>query len=578
MKLYKCLFAAVIGTVTSCTNDTESFSTSSHENLIETVLSTSKTYTRFNDVSNQWEAGDKIGVYMMPTETVNPYSKAVNIPFLAQSTGTTTQFKTETPIPVENEGVDFVAYYPYNTEITNNDNGAIYKYNLSDQSQGYAPFDLLTAQVSNIKPNGIPSLAFNFAHQFCKVIVKPKVKEGSTIESVLFRGLSSSGEFNLNTNEITEQESIDIIPFTNLEDGSYTAIIPPTEVASSLSVIFKIKDSNSESKEFTYTVNSEKIASFEKGKSYTINLDVQTITVPDPEDPVGDYDHIVKVTADTDLTTCLEGLSGTCAIQFNASQATSFNQQLVIPNEITELSFICTDETQAEVSMKDIMIHPALTLLAFDNIKLSGDRELPLIETSKEMANQGIIKFTNCHISQMKAIHFWNDTNVTQENVLNDFIIDNCIVTDMDVVLHYRASATVTFTKSTFYNIKSRIYNFQFKNTQLSSTRLVLRIEDCTYEFFGSHCIAGADSPADLYFHRNIAIATPGKSLVFRANIFSASDNYVPEGYSNLIHGREYPEAINQIPLATLLPKWSEETPDFTTTYQAGDPRWRISE
>ena len=560
----------------SCTNDLINSVYLDNSNEIKNVQSSLAADSRFNDIENTWDENDAIGVFMFKSSAKDVVNDASNIKFTANESGTTVKFSTLTPIKIHSENVDFVSYYPYDSDIKD----FVYSKELSDQSKGYEDFDLLYAKNADVNNEAAKSLSFNFSHQLSKVIIKPKLGDGYVLKGVTIKGMPVSYQFDLYSGELISGETGNIVPFYNESESSYTALVTPVSNAAIMSILFEVEDGKGNVKEYTYIVNPEKISSFEKGKSYTINLDIQTIIVPDPEepeDPNDGFDNVIVASPDKDLVSALQGLSGKCAIKFSSEQPIVITQQLVVPEKVTELSFVCDDEEQAEVTVKDIMIHPALSLLSFDNLILKGDRSLPLIETSQEMANMGVIKFTNCHVSQMKATYYC-DATVIQENVLSDYIIDNCIFTDMDVVLHYRASAGVTFKKSTFYDIKSRIYNFQFENTQLSSTRLVLTIEDCTYVLMGSHCIAGNDSAADLYFHRNIAIATAGKSIVYRVNVFSASDNYVPEGYGKYLHGREYPDAITEVPLEILLPKWSEATPDFTTSYPAGDPRWRMGE
>lgn len=575
MRIYNYILMTTVALAAfSCTNDLINSVSLDNSNQINCIQSSLAADSRFNDVENSWDENDAIGVFMFDGSAKEIINEAVNIKYTATESGATVKFSTLTPIKIHSENVDFVSYYPYDSDI----NDFVYSKELSDQSKGYEAFDLLYAKNTDVNNEAAKSLSFNFSHQLSKVIIKPKLGDGCVLKGVTIKGMPVSYQFDLYSGEFSSGETGDIIPYYNEAESSYTALVTPVSNAALMSILFEVEDDKGNAKEYTYVVNPEKISSFDKGKSYTINLDIQTIVVPDPEepeDPVEGFDHVIEATSDMDIVGSLQDLSGKCAIKFNSEQPIVLTQQLVIPEQVTELTFICPDEKQAEVTLKDIMIHPALSLLAFDNLILKGDRSLPLIETSQEMANMGVIKFTNCHVSQMKATYYCDET-VIQENVLSDYIIDNCIFTDMDVVLHYRASASVTFKKSTFYDIKSRIYNFQFENTQLSSTRLVLTIEDCTYVLMGSHCIAGNDSAADLYFHRNIAIATAGKSIVYRINVFSASDNYVPEGYGKYLHGREYPEAITEIPLGTLLPKWSEINPDFTTSYPAGDPRWRI--
>lgn len=83
--------------------------------------------------------------------------------------------------------------------------------------------------------------------------------------------------------------------------------------------------------------------------------------------------------------------------------------------------------------------------------------------------------------------------------------------------------------------------------------------------------------------------------MVYRVNVISVDpaastatlsagtyeQNFVPEGYSNRMHNQYMLEDVIKVvtPATDLLPNYNFDSPtnDFSTYYDAGDPRWRIA-
>lgn len=589
MKIYNLFLMATFALAgVSCTNDLIIPEEQGADGMISSVQTSVSAYSRFNDVDNVWDKGDVIGIYMLGAGTDNILNNASNVEFTAKEDGASVKFSTTTPIKISGENTDFLAYYPYSSDI----NDFVYDLNLSEQSDGYDKFDLMYAKNTDVDSQSAKTLSFNFEHQLSKVIIKPTLEEGYTLEGVTIEGMPSSCQFNIYTGELLLGEEGKIKTYHNADESSYTAIVTPVSTASSMSIVFSVSDSKGVVKDYSYTVNPEKISSFEAGKSYTLNLDVQTISVPDEGgdeggDVEGNYDFTIEVDSSTDFSNCMSGKTGKGAILFSADLPVTISNTVTIPAGITELHFTCHDEKQASVTMKDIVLNPDLQKLVFNNLKVTGQEGIGLISESQYMANAGTIEITGCEMSGMEYIYFYTnyDKNNTQgcyqTSFVENFTIDNSIIHDIYSVLYIRAVMHTKFTNSTFYNMGYEIYYFDQRVSDLINYSFDLTVEDCTIVGrSGRNALSGEGNKINLYLSRNIVLADEAKNVVYRAQLTDGAGNYVPEGFSNRIHnGEQDPSVITVVsPAADLLPNYNFENPtnDFTTSYPAGDPRWRI--
>lgn len=608
MKTNYILGAAFLIAASACTNEFETQVTINPEGLIKYVNSTSSDYisnpeSRLNDVENTWESGDKIGIFMFASGTNTVLNDASNIAFSATASGTTVSFSTDTPITISPDDADYYAYYPYsNTAISNIDGVPVYSIDLTDLTSGYKNYDLMWANLKEVPYEEARNLSFQFSHQLCKLIVKPQIEEGDVLNSVILKDVPSKASFNLMDGSISSAENSDIKPFYNEEEGTYTALLLPTSTVSDIVISFDIT-SDGIAKEYTYTVNPEKISSFESGKSYTLNLDIQSIVIPDTggEGDEGNYDKIIEMTSSTDLAAELSGVTGACAIKFPSLENITLSNTLEVPNGITELYLISSDETQASVSMKDIKLVSTLQKLVFDNLNVIGQDGISLITGDSFMASAGSIEIKNCEMSGMEYVYYidgYDKANLQpyQEVFIENFTVDNSIIHDVTSVIWIRTVANVLFKNSTIYNVGDEIY---MHNTNLSplGQNMTLTLENCTIVGHGSNnAFSGDGKNITAYLYRNIILASSSKNVIYRVNVVSVDpvnstatlsagtfeQNYVPEGYSNRMHNQYMLEEVIKVvsPASDLLPYYNFDSPtnDFRTNYNAGDPRWIMAE
>lgn len=133
-----------------------------------------RTAARFSDAAitrataTTWEADDKIGVYMVAEDATLSDAAAIdgakNISHTVAAAGTTGTFTptntAQTIYYPQSGSVDFYAYYPHSTTITD----GIYKINVASQTS-LSAIDLMTAKVVN-KSKASPVVAFQFATSY----------------------------------------------------------------------------------------------------------------------------------------------------------------------------------------------------------------------------------------------------------------------------------------------------------------------------------------------------------------------------------------------------------------------------
>lgn len=605
MKTNCILGVVLLVAVFACTDKLETPVALNPEGAIKYINSSAMDYlsdseSRLNDVANTWEAGDKIGLFMFASGSNMVLNDASNIGFSTTSSGTTVSFSTDVPITISPDNADYYAYYPYSSTAVTDINGIpTYSIDLSDLSSGYKAYDLMWAKLQDVPYEEARHLSFQFLHQLCKLTIRPQVEDGDILNNVVLKNVPSKASFNLMNGSISSVENSNITPYHNEADSTYTVLLLPTSTVSDIVISFDIM-SGGVAKEYTYTVNPEKITSFEAGKSYTINLDIQSIEIPDTSGEGEDYDKIIDVTSSTDLAAELSGVTGSCAIRFSSSDAVTLNNTLEIPSGITELYLISADETQAPVAMKDIRLVSTLQKLVFNNLDITGQDGVSLITGDSYMAHAGSIEIKNCEMSGMEYIYYiegYDKANIQpyQESFIENFTVDNSIIHDITSVVWIRTVANVSFKNSTIYNVGDEIY---MHNTNLSplGQNMTLTLEDCTIVgHSSSNAFSGDGKNITAYLYRNIILAASNKNVVYRVNVISVDpaastatlsagtyeQNFVPEGYSNRMHNQYMLEDVIKVvtPATDLLPNYNFDSPtnDFSTYYDAGDPRWRIA-
>lgn len=223
-----------------------------------------------------WDIGDQIGVFMksartiLSENTIVDYSSNViystssnNGLFSAQSVSQTIFY------PQDNSSVDFIAYYPYQSEIFND---YIYKVDITDQTIPQN-IDLLYSNNIEGASQKTPNNALIFSHQLSKLRLNIKADKSITsLNNILVEisGVKTLADFNLTDGSLlVNQESDNKISLnTSINETSVLseAILLPDNGGDSRIISIKLP------KIGTFTWKIPSTTKLEKGNKYTFNI------------------------------------------------------------------------------------------------------------------------------------------------------------------------------------------------------------------------------------------------------------------------------------------------------------------
>jgi uncharacterized protein (TIGR02145 family) len=219
-KVFTGLYAlALVCAVCSCSRDDEGTPASREWPVRFSSDLSERTVSRA--ANDSWDAGDRVGVYMVPhvadasaAVDFSVYTDAVNVPYVTSGSGTSVSLSVvsgrDAIVYPRNDGyVNFVAYYPYRSD-THTVNANVYKVNVSNQSPSKA-IDLLyhkgagTAYDSNNK-----TVSLAFIHQLskikiCLVPASDNVKVDLSATSLTLSGFPTTADFDLSTGVLSNR-------------------------------------------------------------------------------------------------------------------------------------------------------------------------------------------------------------------------------------------------------------------------------------------------------------------------------------------------------------------------------------
>ncbi|MCC8186167.1 MAG: fimbrillin family protein [Bacteroides sp.] len=238
------------------------------------VSAVSKHATRLSQDGGQWTAGDQIGIYM----TQSGQTAAIhysNIPYTAESSAQATVFKADATTlyyPEEESPVDFIAYYPYASQIAD----WIYPIDLTDQSASLVAHDLMYAKADN-GGNGFTSesISLGFTHQLSKLILNLVDENGDALvpdpNGVLVKGMHTTARFDLETGTLSDvATTADITPYQH--GNSSEAILLPCSIGAEHQVIILV-----DGHQYLWEMsNNYSGLEMKAGYSYTFKMTVKT--------------------------------------------------------------------------------------------------------------------------------------------------------------------------------------------------------------------------------------------------------------------------------------------------------------
>ena len=613
MKLKHLFFLAVTGTLAvACSEVNEnSLTDGDGQRMLRTISSGNDRFsTRLNSETSEWENGDAIGIYMFDTEDKNVLNDALNVKYTTIGEGLTVNFSSDPGIAIYDMPTNFVAYYPHATSAEVIDaTAALYKVDISDQSNGISAHDLMWAKAANQSTESLLAggLAFTFHHQLVLLRVNITNENVSNVTSVTVGGINTTATFNLidgTLNNIGTQKSVAL---QKKDNKSFIGIMLPTEELKNKLSLTILADGG----KYQYTVpETSKIDKFVAGNEYTFDITVGKETSGEvgggsgSNTPWGDggneegngdkvseneaipADYAQKaITAETDLSTVLSGASGKAALVFAANaDGYTFSDVMVVPEAVTELLLIGDTEEQVKVNLKQIQ-YAGLQKIALNNLDITGDNSTALLTNSEtaQLAVDAVIELKKCNFTSMKTICDWPSGDANAQNLIAAMIIDDCIFANMQNVFNDYVSKVITITNSTLYNMTERAIYMK------GTSAVILTVENCTLVDLGKTPFESRAANGNLYYKNNISacFVTSSPNLAYKMNVKEFSGNYaaavtedgqlaVVNIHNKAVDTNNFPDAWTDTSktVAELFEDAANGDFKLKIDAQVGDPRW----
>uniref|UniRef100_UPI003563CC92 fimbrillin family protein n=1 Tax=Bacteroides xylanisolvens TaxID=371601 RepID=UPI003563CC92 len=613
MNLKHLFFLAVAGTLAvACSEVNEnSLTDGDGQRMLRTISSGNDRFsTRLNSETSEWESGDAIGIYMFDTEDKNVLNDALNVKYTTIGEGLTVNFSSDPGIAIYDMPTNFVAYYPHATSADVIDaTAALYKVDISDQSNGISAHDLMWAKAANQSTESLLAggLAFTFHHQLVLLRVNITNENVSDVTSVTVGGMNTTATFNLIDGTLSNIGTQKSVALQKKDNKSFIGIMLPTEELKNKLSLTILADGG----KYQYTVpETSKIDKFVAGNEYTFDITVGKETSGEvgggsgSNTPWGDggneegngdkvseneaipADYAQKaITAETDLSTVLSGASGKAALVFAANaDGYTFSDVMVVPEAVTELLLIGDTEERVKVNLKQIQ-YAGLQKIALNNLDITGDNSTALLTNSEtaQLAVDAVIELKKCNFTSMKTICDWPSGDANAQNLIAAMIIDDCIFANMQNVFNDYVSKVITITNSTLYNMTERAIYMK------GTSAVILTVENCTLVDLGKTPFESRATNGNLYYKNNISacFVTSSPNLAYKMNVKEFSGNYaaavtedgqlaVVNIHNKAVDTNNFPDAWTDTSktVAELFEDAANGNFKLKMDAQVGDPRW----
>ena len=612
MKLKHLFFLAVTGTLAvACSEVNEnSLTDGDGQRMLRTISSGNDRFsTRLNSETSEWESGDAIGIYMFDTEDKNVLNDALNVKYTTIGEGLTVNFSSDPGIAIYDMPTNFVAYYPHATSADVIDaTAALYKVDISDQSNGISAHDLMWAKAANQSTESLLAggLAFTFHHQLVLLRVNITNENVSDVTSVTVGGMNTTATFNLIDGTLSNIGTQKSVALQKKDNKSFIGIMLPTEELKNKLSLTILADGG----KYQYTVpETSKIDKFVAGNEYTFDITVGKETSGEvgggsgSNTPWGDggneegngdkvseneaipADYAQKaITAETDLSTVLSGASGKALVFAANADGYTFSDVMVVPEAVTELLLIGDTEEQVKVNLKQIQ-YAGLQKIALNNLDITGDNSTALLTNSEtaQLAVDAVIELKKCNFTSMKTICDWPSGDANAQNLIAAMIIDDCIFANMQNVFNDYVSKVITITNSTLYNMTERAIYMK------GTSAVILTVENCTLVDLGKTPFESRATNGNLYYKNNISacFVTSSPNLAYKMNVKEFSGNYaaavtedgqlaVVNIHNKAVDTNNFPDAWTDTSktVAELFEDAANGNFKLKMDAQVGDPRW----
>lgn len=281
MKKRNIFFAAAISVLAfaSCNNDEDGGGSGEQAGIkFTTSIDALDTATpQLRAAGSSWDKNDEIGIYMvkngMGLSSGTAYAE--NKHYITESEGASGVFAAADlssiiNFPEEASTVDYIAYYPYKTTITD------YKYPIDVTAQSSQPaIDFLYSNNAVGLDKTTTNVPLKFKHKLSKLIFNISSENVSDLSglSIALKGTKTKATYNLaggsNAFAADDNSVADIQAKTSNTGTTGEAIILPTTGAEGRTLAFTM----SSGKAYAWNIPADFI--FEEGKKYTYNVKLQ---------------------------------------------------------------------------------------------------------------------------------------------------------------------------------------------------------------------------------------------------------------------------------------------------------------
>ena len=262
-------------------------------------------------VGNEWEPGDQIGVFGFESGKPNSEAtvdQAVNNKIFETSDGKgifTTLPGKDVPFPEKGKAQDYVAYFPYLTDVVLKD--FMYPINISDQTNLDAIDFLYSSNLKNIDQSSTARPELKFKHQLSKLQLNINIDKGSLADAkVELKAIHTKAEFHLISEALLLDENSvqDITPHVQTQGNglTITALVIPTGKTQNFQVFITLADGT------TYKWKVPADWKWKRGERYSKSIRLENDG--EIQEPVGYFElPVLSSTIPTDLRFVTKRLS-----------------------------------------------------------------------------------------------------------------------------------------------------------------------------------------------------------------------------------------------------------------------------
>lgn len=259
-----------------------------------TIANPSKDIIQTRATGTTWHSGDQIGIFAIKTEEdlkdESLYNNYSNLKFINQTAGEVARFiaaEKDILYPTTGQKIDFIAYYPYRTDITE------YTFPIDlTQQEPQTNIDVMYATATGHSYDN-PNVELKFSRILSQLQIILSSEEGLELQesAVTFENVNISGIVNLVdgsvTSDTTQKTVTPIIVFNSEENRLIaSAILLPGQELSDINI--KVELATGES--YNWTPNQYKLTA-QTSRIYILNLTKEDVELVDSGSTIEDWHY-----------------------------------------------------------------------------------------------------------------------------------------------------------------------------------------------------------------------------------------------------------------------------------------------